>query len=195
VKEYRAERTIREQVSLNMAALLVLGFALGLDSLRASLGLGALQLDPARQITIALAFGICDGLALFIGNALGSSIAGLISPYTADLGPLVLGGYGLYLLYVARQSAKQLSADEHPWMILGLPVVLSLDNLVAGIGAGLIGFPILLSATIIGLMSALLSAIGLRFGGALAHYLQLKSELIGGIMLILLAGALALNLI
>lgn len=72
-------------------------------------------------------------------------------------------------------------------MVLGLPLSLSLDNLVAGTTLGMIGFPLLISVTIIGLMSALLSFVGLMLGRTAVNLLRLRAELIGGMVLIVIA--------
>ena len=72
-------------------------------------------------------------------------------------------------------------------MVLGLPLSLSLDNLIAGTTLGMIGFPILLSVTIIGVMSALLSLAGLRLGRTAVNLLRFRADLIGGVVLIFIA--------
>ena len=81
--------------------------------------------------------------------------------WTGLLGPVVLGGFGLYLL-LASPEGEEKAAEG--WLCLGLPLTLSLDNLIAGIGLGALGTPILLSAFIIGLISGLLSLLGLCLG-------------------------------
>ena len=50
-----------------MITLLLLGFALSLDSFRVSVGLGTLKLSRLRQLQIVTAFGVCDALAPLIG--------------------------------------------------------------------------------------------------------------------------------
>src|SRR6266702_2328955 len=110
-----------------MKLLLALGFVLSLDSFRVSLGLGALKLRATKQIQIVLAFGLCDALA-----------------------PLLLCAYGAYVIYVARRYAGEEVAEESHWLVLGLPLSLSLDNLVAGASLGMIGFPLLVSVAVIG---------------------------------------------
>jgi putative Mn2+ efflux pump MntP len=176
-----------------MGILLLLAFTLSLDSFRVSLGLGALRPRPARQAQIALAFGLCDGLAPLAGLLIGQSFVGFAGGWAEYLGPLVLCGYGVYTVYVARRCAEKGSADGDRWIIFGLPLSLSLDNLVAGASLGVIGFPALLSVAVIGATSGLMSLAGLRVGGAAVNFLKIKSELLGGVALIFIALALALE--
>jgi putative Mn2+ efflux pump MntP len=78
-------------------------------------------------------------------------------------------------------------------VVLGLPLSLSLDNLIAGASLGMIGFPLLLSVAVIGAMSALMSLAGLWLGGRAINFLRVRTELLGGVALILIALTLALD--
>jgi manganese efflux pump family protein len=170
-----------------MVTLLLLGFALSLDSFRVSLGLGTLQLSRLRQLQIVIAFGLCDALAPLIGLMIGKSLLEYIGPWVEHLGPVLLCAYGLYVLYIAQRCAASDARETDRWIVFGLPLSLSLDNLVAGTTLGMIGFPLLLSVTIIGAMSALLSLAGLRLGRTAVNLLRIRAELIGGVVLIFIA--------
>jgi len=170
-----------------MITLLLLGFALSLDSFRASLGLGTLQLSRLRQLQIVIAFGVCDAVAPLVGLLIGKSLLEVIGPWVQHLGPLLLCAYGVYVVYIARRCAGSETGETDRWMVLGLPLSLSLDNLVAGTTLGMIGFPLLISVTIIGAMSALLSFAGLRLGRTAVNLLRIRAELIGGVVLIVIA--------
>ena len=170
-----------------MVTLLLLGFALSLDSFRVSLGLGTLKLSRLRQLQIVIAFGVCDAVAPLIGLLIGKSLLEIIGPWVEHLGPLLLCAYGVYVIYIAKRCAGTETGETDRWMVLGLPLSLSLDNLIAGTTLGMIGFPILLSVTIIGVMSALLSLVGLRLGHTTVNLLRIKADLIGGVVLIFIA--------
>lgn len=173
-----------------MVAVLLLGSVLGLDSLRASLGLGVLRRSRARRLMIAVSFGVFDGLAPLLGLALGSVIVRSTAAWTGLLGPVVLGGLGLYLLLASPES-KETAAES--WLCLGLPLTLSLDNLIAGFGLGVLGTPVLLSAFIIGLISGLLSLVGLCLGSLVGAALPARAEQVGGMALTVLAVLLAID--
>ena len=170
-----------------MVTLLLLGFALSLDSFRASLGLGALRLSRLRRLQIVIAFGVCDALAPLIGLVIGKSLLTHIGPWVEHLGPLLLGVYGVYVIYIGQRCAGREAAESDRWMVLGLPLSLSLDNLIAGTTLGMVGFPLLLSVAIIGGMSSLLSLLGLWLGAVTVNLLRVRAELIGGVVLIVVA--------
>jgi len=170
-----------------MITLLLLGFALSLDSFRVSLGLGTLKLSRLRQLEIVIAFGVCDAVAPLIGLLIGQSLLKIVGPWVEHLGPLLLCAYGVYVIYIAKRCAGTETGETDRWMVLGLPLSLSLDNLIAGTTLGMIGFPILLSVTIIGVMSSLLSLAGLRLGKTAVNLLRFRADLIGGVVLIFIA--------
>jgi len=179
-----------------MGTLLLLGFALSLDSFRVSLGLGALKLRPLRQAQIVLAFGLCDGLAPLVGLLIGKSLVSYVGWWTEYFGPLALLVYGVYVIYIAgRYAAKETNETEEPgrWVVLGLPLSLSLDNLIAGASLGMVGFPLLLSVAVIGSMSALMSLVGLRLGSFAVNFLRINTELLGGVALVFIALVLVLD--
>jgi putative Mn2+ efflux pump MntP len=176
-----------------MVTLVLLGFVLSLDSFRASLGLGALKLRPVKQAQIVIAFGLCDGVAPFLGLVIGKSLVNYIGVWIEYLGPLVLLAYGLYVIYMARRYAGREAEETGGWMVLGLPLSLSLDNLIAGASLGLIGFPIVVSVVVIGAISALMSLAGLVLGKTAVNLLKPKSELFAGLALVVIAVTLAIE--
>ena len=66
-----------------MIAVLLLGLALGLDSFRASLAMGASGLGGARAFRVALAFGACDGVAPLVGLALSRATVVYVASWSA----------------------------------------------------------------------------------------------------------------
>ena len=176
-----------------MKTLLLLGFTLSLDSFRVSLGLGAIKFRRIPHAQIALAFGLCDALAPFVGLLLGKLLVKYTGAWVESLGPLVLCAYGVYVIYVARLCEGKEAQEETRWIVLGLPLSMSLDNLIAGASLGMIGFPLLLSVAVVGVMSALMSLAGLWLGSFSVSFFKIKTDLLGGMGLILIALTLALN--
>ncbi len=180
---------------MNTATVLLLGFVLGLDSFRASLGLGMVRDSAARRTRIALAFGLCDGLAPVLGLAIGSALVTSVSPWVGRLGPLVLGGYGVFTFLNAGKGNTDEARPDGGWVLFGLPLSLSLDNLVAGFGLGAIQMPILLTAALIGLMSGAMSLAGLHLGTLIGRAMPARAARTGGAAITVLAIALAFDVI
>ena len=181
-------------VANNIISLLALGFALGIDSWRASVGLGSVNRDHLRQFRLALTFGVFDAITPLIGLILGHSLLGLVGSWLQYLGPICLAAYGVYVIYFSRRTSTELTDVNQKWIIFGLPLSLSLDNLVAGTGLGLLDFSPIASAAILGLISGLMSWFGLRVGSILIDKLPIRAHLIAGVTLIVVALSLIIDL-
>jgi putative Mn2+ efflux pump MntP len=173
-----------------VAAVCVLGFLLGLDSLRASLALGASPMGRGRRVRIALTFGLCDALAPLLGLALGQAFVSKVAPWAKHCGVLALAGYGASLLFAAPRTAADAEppvGDGGRFLPIGLPVVLGLDNLIAGFGLGTLGPPVVLSAAVLGVISGLMSLLGLCMGQAAGDVVPESAGRLGGGALISVA--------
>jgi manganese efflux pump family protein len=175
-----------------LVELLVLGFTLSLDNFRASIALGTLPFSRRRAVQVALTFGLWDGLGPLAGVLLGRYVDQAIGRIADYAGPAVMGVYGLYLLVHAVRTAAPEEFD-HPWALFGIPLSLSLDNLLAGTSLGLLGFSPVLSATIFGAITALMSFVGLYLGRAAGRLIPIRSDLLSGIALVIMAVVLALE--
>lgn len=174
-------------------AVILLGIALGFDSFQASMALGTIRPGAARQVRLALAFGLCDGVAPLLGLSIGPTLVRILSTWARVLGPALLVGYGLFQFVIPR-GARDDDPGRAGWVTLGIPLFLSLDNLVAGFALGMSRLPIVPTAAAIGTISGLMSLAGLRCGAVIGRTLPVQAERVGGAALILLSLALVLDL-
>lgn len=166
--------------------LLVLGFVLSLDNFRVSIALGTVPFGVRRVVQVALMFGLWDGVMPLAGLLLGGYIGDSVGEIAEITGSIVLGGYGLYLLVTALRHPEPHELD-HPWALFGIPLSLSLDNLLAGASLGLLGFSPVLSATVFGVTTAVMSMAGLLLGRALGRLVRIRTDLFSGVTLIVAA--------
>ena len=179
--------------SESIAGLVVLAFALSWDNFRSSVALGTVPFGVRRAVQIALVFGFWDAVAPLVGGLLGRYFGEAVGPLAEYVGPAVLGLYGLYLLVGAVRHPEPEEVD-HPWMTLfGLPLALSMDNLIAGTGLGLLGFSPVVPAIGFGLVTAVTSFVGLCVGRAAVRVIPVRADLLSGISL--LAAAVVLPIV
>ena len=168
----------------SIAGLLVLAFALTLDNFRSSIALGTIPFGFRRAVQIAVIFGFWDALAPLVGALLGGYVGDAIGPIAEYVGPGLMGAYGLFLLVGAVRNPEPEELD-HPWVTLfGLPLALSVDNLIAGTGLGLLGFSPFVQAGIFGAATVVMSFAGLCLGRAAVRSIPVRTDLLSAISLV-----------
>ena len=105
----------------------------------------------------------------------------------------MLGAFGLYLLVQALRTAEPEELDPR-WVLFSLPLPLSVDNVVAGTSLGLLGYSPWLAPPLFGAITALMTFAGLRIGRAAARFINIRSDLLSGIALLIMAIVLGLGL-
>jgi putative Mn2+ efflux pump MntP len=177
----------------SIVGLVALAFALSWDNFRSSVALGTVPFGLRRAVQIALVFGFWDTVAPLVGGLLGRYFGEAVGPVAEYVGPAVLGVYGLYLLVGAVRHPEPDEVD-HPWVTLfGLPLALSVDNLIAGTGLGLLGYSPLIPAIGFGVVTAVMSFVGLCVGRAAVRVIPVRADLLSGISL--LAAAIVLPIV
>jgi manganese efflux pump family protein len=176
-----------------IGGLLVLGFGLSFDNFRTSVALGLLRLGWRRAARVALIFGVWDGLAPVVGILVGGYLSQAIGSIASYVGAVALAAYGVYLILQARRTEVPDEVDER-WLVFGLPLPLSLDNVVAGTSLGLAGYSPWIAPPLFGAITALVSFVGLQFGHGISRFVRIRADLLTGITLVVAAVLLWLNL-
>ncbi|MDB4951155.1 MAG: hypothetical protein JWM27_3804 [Gemmatimonadetes bacterium] len=168
-----------------VAGLVLFGFLSGLDNLHVAATLGAAGLPRRRLLALAAAFAACEGGMPLVGLAAGSllhrSIAGL-----SAAGPLVLLACGVWILVQALREGDE-AVDLGGGWLFALPLSLSFDNLVAGVGLGSAGYPVLVSALVVGVVSGGMCLTGLFCGAWLGRWVPGRAEVLAGAVLVVMA--------
>jgi putative Mn2+ efflux pump MntP len=167
-------------------SLLILGFTLSLDNFRTAIALGGLRLGWRQSVQVALVFGLCDGLAPLVGILIGYYWSEAIGSTAEYVGAIALGLYGLYLVVHAWRTEAPEELDR-PWAVYGLVVPLSADNIVAGTSLGLLGYSPWIAAPIFGAITALMAFVGLQLGRAATGVIRIRSDLLTGVTLVVMA--------
>ncbi len=166
--------------------------ALAADALAVSVAAG-IKIRRVRHDHVLRA-GICFGLFQFgmpvIGWFVGRGFAGYvcaIDHWMAFALLILLGGKMLYEARGHDPVPTGHAADPtRGWSLLFLSVATSIDALAVGLSLALLGVSIWLAAVTIGVVTCILSALGILFGGRLGHRFEHVAEAVGGIMLIVI---------
>jgi putative Mn2+ efflux pump MntP len=168
-----------------MPVLIVMCVSLGLDSLRvaATIGLGAAL---RHRVELAVAFGVCDGVASLVGLVAGHAVA-TVSSGIHIVSAAAIGVCAVWLLFHGDGPPSGGRA------LLLVPVALSLDNLVAGVAMGSVGVPAV-TALVLGATSAAMAAVGVSIGTVVRQRLHRDTSRVSGFLLLVMAGAHGLGL-
>jgi putative Mn2+ efflux pump MntP len=143
-------------------------------------------------VQVALVFGFWDMAAPLVGILGGDYFAQTIGSTADYVGAAVLGAYGLYLLVEASRTPPPEGFDQR-WALFGLPLPLSVDNIVAGTSLGLLGYSPWLAPPVFGAITALMTFVGLAIGRAAARLIHVRSDLLTGVALVIMAILLGLG--
>ena len=172
-----------------MVEVLVFGLLAGLDNLQVCSSLGLLPIQKRRVHALAAAFCVSEVAGALLGLLLGRTLVGALGEAASSAGPLVMlaCGAAVVLLALRRDDDNLESLVNHRALLVGLPLSLSLDNVVAGAGISFSSYPLVASALVIGAISASMSCLGLYLGHFLRRFLPSRVELMVGVYLCFLA--------
>jgi manganese efflux pump family protein len=172
--------------------LLILGLVLSLDNFRTAIVLGAQRLPWRDAVQVSLAFGFWDAVAPLVGILIGDYLAESIGSTADYVGAAVLGAYGVYLLVEAWRSDEPEEMDKR-WALIGLPLPLSVDNVVAGTSLGLLGYSPWIAPPLLGVITTLMTLVGLQLGRLTAERIRIRSDLLTGVALVIMAAVMGLG--
>ena len=174
-----------------LGTLLLLGLLAGLDNLQVGAGLGLAGMRPARRLALAAAFLLCETGTPLAGLAFGRLVQRIAGPLAEGIGSAVLALCGAVIVAAALSGREDEAAARNrqrsvdgPLVLVALPLSLSCDNLFVGLGLGSLGFPVAVSALVIGGISGGLGCAGLFAGARLRRFVPARAELLS-----LLSGA------
>jgi len=161
-----------------------------MDAFAVSIGKG-LSVDKVKikhMLIVGAYFGGFQALMPVIGYYLGSSF----SKYITAIDHWI--AFGLLVLIGANMIREAIKGDDNrenknefgfKSMIL-LAIATSIDALAVGISFAFLNVQILYSALLIGIITFVISALGIKFGKVIGSKFESKAQIIGGIILILI---------
>jgi putative Mn2+ efflux pump MntP len=170
-----------------VVTIILFGFLSGLDNLQVMPAIGLIRLRASQRLLIALVSGVSEGVMPLVGLLVGRLFQRVLAPFAAIGGPIMLLLCGMLIVYLALKEKEPSTLAGSRWVLVGLPISLSLDNLFAGVALGSMGYPVVLSALTIGVISGAMSLFGLFMGKTVRRWLPEKVELAAGAYLMALA--------
>lgn len=174
---------------MRLLELLLVAIGLAMDAFAVSVckGLSMKKLNIKKAIIIGLYFGAFQGMMPVVGYFLGTSFENLVTKVDHWIAFILLGFIGLNMLREAFDKKEEEGNDKVDFKtMVVLAVATSIDALAIGITFAFLNVNLLLSAFLIGIITLLLSIMGVIIGNKFGSKYEKKAETIGGIILILM---------
>ena len=174
-------------------AVTVIGIAFGLAMDAFAVAVAAsttLQRVTGRQFfRFSWHFGLFQFLMPVLGWLLGRWASPLLESAAHWIAFGILAVLGARMILESRRADGPQAGKGDPtrgWSLVLLSLATSVDAFAVGLGLAMLGTRILLASAVIGLVAAVMTLVGMRFGIALGHRAGPRAELLGGAILVLL---------
>ena len=173
--------------------LIAVGLSMDAFAVAACIGLNA-KPGWGRALTVGLYFGAAQSVMPVIGWLAGASFAEHIAGFSAYIAFAVLAFIGGKMIKesFAMPAGNKIDGLNHKKM-LAFAAATSIDALAVGITFAFLSVNILAAAGLIGAVTFILSAAGVKIGAALGVKLKSKAEFAGGLILIIIGAKILLE--
>jgi manganese efflux pump family protein len=178
-------------------ALLLVALSLALSNFAAAIGIGVTGVNARTRLRVGVIFGVFEGGMPVLGLLAGRGLAGVLGHATRWVGGGVLiatGGYALVQAWRGSPGAAVASPQGLGRLVV-TSLALSIDNLAVGFALGTYRVPFALAAAVIGAVSITLSLGGLELGARVGRKAGQRGEIVGGVILIAVGGAIAAGIL
>jgi len=175
---------------MSLAELFIIAVGLSMDAFAVSVckGLSVPELKARHALTCGAYFGGFQALMPAIGYLLGSQFEAMITQIDHWVAFILLGVIGLNMIKEARAEDEDVCLDSSFTFkaMLPLAIATSIDALAVGVTFAFLKVNIFWAVTFIGIVTFILSAIGVKAGNAFGVRYKSKAEFAGGIILVLM---------
>lgn len=172
---------------MGIITVVLIAFGLAMDAFAVSItgGLTIKSLKISGALKIALFLGSFQGIMPLLGWFAGLSFRG-ISAFDHWVAFGLLTAVGAKMIYESLRADLngKKTSPLNTRVLVVLSLATSIDALAVGLSLSLLSVSIVLPAIVIGVVTFLLSFLGVYLGNSFGHYFRRRIEIIGGLVLI-----------
>lgn len=173
---------------MTFVEILLIALSMAMDAFAVCLGAGTTGQTSSPRPTFRLAFhfGLFQFLMPIVGWFAGATIERYIASYDHWIAFGLLAFVGARMLRSGfdPNGEEKKHDPSRGWTLILLSIAVSIDALAIGLSLALIGVAIWYPAIVIGLVTGLMSWLGLQLGGRLGKQFGKRMEILGGLVLI-----------
>lgn len=172
---------------MNLIELILIAVGLSMDAFAVSIckGISIGKATIRDAVIVGLFFGGFQAFMPIIGYYIGESFHGFIESFSYIIAAALLIILGLRMIKESREEKESTKSLDFKNLIL-LSIATSIDSLAVGISFSLTGVTLLPAVLIIGLVTFIISFIGVKSGSFFGMKFQSGAEIFGGVILILI---------
>ena len=174
---------------MDFLSLLLIAVGLSMDAFAVSVakGLAVTEVKPCHAMLAGVWFGGFQALMPVVGYLLASSFSAIVVSVDHWIAFALLSFIGLNMIREAVWGDDEAQdADFGPRTMFVMAVATSIDALAVGVTMAFLNVNIVLAATVIGVITFLLSAWGVYLGSRVGDRLGSRVGILGGVILIAL---------
>ena len=176
---------------MSIVELFVIAVGLSMDAFAVSVckGLSTQRLRAQHCVICGLYFGGFQGLMPLVGWLLGVRFQNAITSVDHWIAFVLLTAIGVNMIRESRGDAEHLDDSFQPGAMLPLALATSIDALAVGVTFAFLQVEqaeIVSAVSFIGVITFVLSAVGVKVGAVFGAWVRSRAELAGGLILILM---------
>lgn len=170
--------------------IILIAVSLAMDAFAVSIckGLSMKKMDWKKAIIIGLYFGIFQGGMPLIGYFLGVGFEESIKfiDHWIAFGLLAFIGGNMIKEALSKNDEDEVDDSVDFKTMIVLAIATSIDALAVGVTFAFLNVNILLAVALIGIITFVISCIGVKLGNVFGDKYEKKAELAGGVVLVLI---------
>jgi manganese efflux pump family protein len=175
---------------MNIFVIILISLSMAMDAFAVCLGAGtaADTNGPRPTFRLAFHFGLFQFLMPVVGWFTGLTIASLIANFDHWVAFGLLAFVGVRMIRSGLSTEEQVNKanPSRGWTLVLLSIAVSIDALAVGFSLALEKVTIWYPAVMIGIITGLMSWLGLRLGNKLGEKFGKRMEIAGGVVLVII---------
>lgn len=173
---------------MSLFDLIMIGISLSMDAFAVSIckGLSVRKVQLSHALICGAWFGAFQAIMPSLGYFLGSRFEHLLNSVGPWITFILLAVIGVNMVRESFGGDEAVDSDFSAKAMLPLAIATSIDAFAVGVGFAAMEANIVVAALLIGCTTFILSAIGVKVGAVFGDKYRAISELIGGVVLILI---------
>ena len=180
---------------MGMWELLILAVGLSMDAFAIAIckGLSVERAEPKHLLSAGLWFGGAQAVMPLLGYLLGSGFQSIVDHVDHWIAFVLLAFIGINMIRESREECEHVDSSFSARAMFPLAIADSIDALAVGVSFAFLEVKILPAVLLIGVVTFLFSAAGVKIGNRFGAKYRAKAELAGGIILILMGTSILLE--